>query len=91
MLSKHGVTLVYEVEQLNHDEAVQLFSWNAFKDLKNIYIGLANEVLTYAKGLPLALQLLGSFMEKSTNDWSSASNRFKEYPIKKKRKRERHH
>ena len=45
------------------------------------YIGLSNHFLKYAEGLPLALEVLGSFLfGKSTIEWKSALERLKEYP-----------
>ncbi|RVW79560.1 Disease resistance-like protein DSC1 [Vitis vinifera] len=61
LLNVHRVDAVYEVKELDHKEAIQLFSRHAFK--QNIppknYEDLSNCVINYAKGLPLALKVLG--------------------------------
>ena len=83
MLKTHGVDEIYEVKELNDENALQLFCLKAFKKehVPNDYIGLSNHFLKYARGLPLALEVLGSFLfGKSTVEWKSALERIKEYP-----------
>ena len=55
----HGVNEVYEVEKLNDDNAVELFSRYAFKKAHPIddYVELSQCIVVYAQGLPLALQI----------------------------------
>ncbi|KAL3499752.1 hypothetical protein ACH5RR_038845 [Cinchona calisaya] len=57
----HEVDRMYKVEILNEHEAIQLFSWNAFK--KNSpakdYEELSTQIMHYAGCLPLALEVLG--------------------------------
>lgn len=75
LLVQHGVETRFEVEKLNEDEALQLFSLKAFKKdyPKQSYIGLCNRVVDYADGLPLALEVLGSFLHrKGLSVWNSA-------------------
>ncbi|KAK9942168.1 hypothetical protein M0R45_007849 [Rubus argutus] len=64
LLMAHQVDPIYEVKGLDHGEALQLFSWNAFpkSSLSSDYEELANKVVHYAQGLPLALILLGSLL-----------------------------
>ena len=83
MLKTHGVDEIYEVKELNDENALQLFCLKAFKreHVPDDYIGLSNHFLEYARGLPLALEVLGSFLfEKSTVEWKSALERLKEHP-----------
>ena len=83
VLKTHGVDEIYEVKGLNDENALQLFCLKAFKKehVPDDYIGLSNHFLKYAGGLPLALEVLGSFLfGKSTVEWKSALERIKEYP-----------
>ncbi|XP_059665291.1 disease resistance protein RUN1-like [Cornus florida] len=77
---------IYMVELLNDDEALGLFSWNAFK--KNYpeenYLQLSWSVINYAQGLPLALQVLGSLLfKRSIEYWEDELERLKKIPNKK--------
>ena len=62
ILKKYGVDVVYKVPLLNQTESHKLFCRKAFKLEKNIssnYQKLAYEILNSAKGLPLAIKVLG--------------------------------
>ncbi|XP_059625372.1 disease resistance protein RUN1-like [Cornus florida] len=61
-LSSLQVDKVYMPEELNKEESLRLFSWHAFRrdcPIENFEI-LSEEVVSYAKGLPLVLEILGS-------------------------------
>ena len=69
---------------MNDENALQLFCLKAFKKehVPDDCMGLSNHFLKYARGLPLALEVLGSFLfGKSIVEWKSALERLKEYPI----------
>ena len=78
--------IIHEVEELKDNEAFQLFSRNAFKSdcPPEDYRALSEKVVKYAKGLPLALEVLGSFLGtcESMDEWKSALERLKKYPEK---------
>ncbi|KAL6269446.1 hypothetical protein ACE6H2_026357 [Prunus campanulata] len=81
LLIAHGVERRFKVQELNEDDALKLFSWRAFKrDYPDkIFTDLSISFLNYAKGLPLALKVLGSFLYKRGQDaWSSALYKLKE-------------
>ena len=83
LLKKCEVNEIYEVEALNNNEALQLFSLKAFeKDHPDVdYVELSRAFVHYSHGLPLALEVLGSFLFKERKDvWKSALDRLKEYP-----------
>ena len=83
VLNTHGVDGIYEVQGLYDKDAFQLFCSKAFRKehVPKDYLLMSEEFVKYAAGLPLALEVLGSFLfEKNTNEWKSALKRFKEYP-----------
>ncbi|KAH0749272.1 hypothetical protein KY290_028504 [Solanum tuberosum] len=59
LLGKHDVS--YRVPELTNHEALELFSWHAFQQGAPVkdFEELSCCVLDYAKGLPLALEVLG--------------------------------
>ena len=82
VLVAHGVYNIYEVKGLNDENALQLFRSKAFrkKHVLDDYIELSNHFLKYASGLPLALEVLGSFLfGKSTVEWKNELERLQEY------------
>ncbi|XP_050240615.1 disease resistance protein RUN1-like isoform X2 [Quercus robur] len=78
-----GVDEIYETEGLNDDEALHLLSLKAFhKDHPpKDYLELSKDVVKYTKGLPLAIEILGSFLfGRSINLWKSTLNRLTKFP-----------
>ena len=83
LLLYHEVTEIYEAEVLNHDEALKLFSLKAFKmdHPTEDYRKLSQAFVDYFNGLPLALEVLGSFLfKKSIDEWKSGLGRLNEFP-----------
>ncbi|XP_059665515.1 disease resistance protein RPV1-like [Cornus florida] len=83
LLVEHKVDEMYKVELLNNDEALQLFSWHAFTNNHPLedYRELSESVVNYAKGLPLALQVLGSFLfKRSIKEWEYELDNLKKIP-----------
>lgn len=71
-LRLHKVNPIHEVKGLNHEEASELFNFNAFKgDVgMNDFSDLATDVIRYAKGIPLVLEVLGSDLcNKNKDEW----------------------
>ena len=80
LLEEHQVDEIYEVKGLNDENALQLFCLKAFKEKHVLedYRELSFHFLNYAGGLPLALEVLGSFLfGKSTAKWKIALERLK--------------
>ncbi|KAK3416359.1 hypothetical protein EUGRSUZ_H02061 [Eucalyptus grandis] len=80
LLTCHGIDKdhIYEVKTLVDWEARQLFDKHAFLRSKEIVIrrDLVDSALHYAKGLPLALEVLGSFLcGRKEQEWESALNK----------------
>ncbi|XP_035546674.1 disease resistance protein RUN1-like [Juglans regia] len=87
LLSNHEVDATYEVEELNHYEALKLFSLCAIereKPLDHKYFELSKRIIRYAGGLPLALEVLGLDLRgRSIHEWESALKDCKRIPHKK--------
>jgi hypothetical protein len=86
LLVKHEVHEIYEVKALTNDDSLQLFSLKAFKKdhPPEDYVQLSQAFVHYSKGLPLALEVLGSFLfKRSVDDWKSELHRLKEFPNRK--------
>ncbi|TKY56916.1 TMV resistance protein N [Spatholobus suberectus] len=83
LLTSHEVERTYEVNELNENDALQLLTWKAFKEEKAdpTYAEVLKRVVTYASGLPLALEVIGSnLFRKSIKEWESAINQYKRIP-----------
>jgi Cdc6-like AAA superfamily ATPase len=83
LLTILGVHGKYKVEELNHEESLQLFSWHAFRMVHPIedYKELSISVVNYAGGLPLALEILGSYLSgRSIIEWKNALEKLQKYP-----------
>ncbi|XAR56233.1 hypothetical protein NMG60_11036622 [Bertholletia excelsa] len=73
---------MYTVTELNDDEALPLFCWNAFgQDKPNEdYEELTKMIIEYCAGLPLALEVLGSFLYGERVDvWENAFAKLRTY------------
>ena len=72
--------LIYKVKELGPCEARDLFNMHAFhtNEPKEDYSKLAKLIISYAKGLPLALKVMGSDLcGKSIREWRSAFEMYK--------------
>lgn len=83
VLLSGGVDEIHEVKEMNFQNSLQLFSLYAFNKNhpKQEYMELSKRVVVYAKGIPLALKVLGSFLHsKSKKEWDNALIKLKEIP-----------
>lgn len=83
VLKSHGVTNIYKVRGLDSVEALQLFHLKVSKGKQptDDRVELSKHVVNYARGLPLAIEVLGSFLcGRSVEEWKSALNRLQEAP-----------
>jgi hypothetical protein len=74
---------IYEVKELNEDESLQLFCWNAFREkhAKVGYEDLSIIAAGYCRGNSLALKVLGAnFRTKSKEVWKSELEKLKMIP-----------
>jgi hypothetical protein len=82
-LTSHGVDTTYKVEALTNNDSLELLCWNAFKTNKFYpeFFDLLNRATTYASGLPLALEVIGSNLYgKGVEEWESALNSYEKVP-----------
>ncbi|KAH9725908.1 Disease resistance-like protein DSC1 [Citrus sinensis] len=80
VLRNWGVKKIYEMEALEYDHALELFSRHAFKQTHPVvgYEELSSKVMEYAQGVPLALKVLGCFLfGREKEVWKSAINKLK--------------
>ncbi|XP_040998645.1 disease resistance protein RUN1-like isoform X2 [Juglans microcarpa x Juglans regia] len=83
LLTSNNVHLRYKVKELDHDEALQLFCWNAFKNENpnHDFVEITENVLHYVGGLPLALMVVGSdLFGRDIHYWRSALEKYKKIP-----------
>ncbi|XP_040364168.1 disease resistance protein RPV1-like [Rosa chinensis] len=84
LLIAHQVKPIYKVHELGYHEALELFSSNAFKDNKNLNDNeklLVTTVVKYAQGIPLALEVLGSYLcDTSIHKWQAMLDGLKKNP-----------
>jgi hypothetical protein len=73
----------YKVTELDEHEAIELFSKHAFGRNKpnEGYLELANQFIWYAKGLPLALVVMGADLYGRTKvEWKIRLDKYKKIP-----------
>ena len=74
---------IFKVEELSECEAHELFIEYAFQTSKygEDYSELVKQIICYAKGLPSALEIIGSDLcGKSINEWKSALQKYENIP-----------
>ncbi|OIT28454.1 PREDICTED: TMV resistance protein N-like isoform X1 [Nicotiana attenuata] len=78
---------VHEVEILYTTEATELFNWHAFGEnnaSEGYYKEYSEEVIEWCRGLPLAIQVIGSSLAgKSKDVWRSAIEKLRDIPTNK--------
>ncbi|XP_070663831.1 TMV resistance protein N-like isoform X2 [Malus domestica] len=85
LLESCKVELIYKVQKLEDNKALELFSRNAFGKEKppDDYLGLARRAIAYAQGLPLALNLIGSHLRsKNIDRWQDILDSYDEEPYR---------
>ncbi|XP_065619497.1 disease resistance-like protein DSC1 [Quercus suber] len=77
---------IYERKELNQFESHELFNMYTFQkiELEKDYSEVAEQIIHYANGLPLALKIIGSNLcGKSICEWKSALEKYKNIPHEK--------
>ncbi|XP_061359121.1 TMV resistance protein N-like [Gastrolobium bilobum] len=70
----------YKMQELNDDDSLELFCWHAFNmsgPAEN-YAGVSSRAVSYAKGVPLVLKVIGSNLKGgSLEDWEMELDKYK--------------
>ena len=77
------VDVTYEVKEMNANDALKLFSLHAFHQNHptDEYVELSRKVVDYARGVPLALKVLGScLVQRQMDQWKSAIKKLAKGP-----------
>ena len=85
LLTRHKVHEIYEAQGFNDYDALNLFSLKAFNKYHppEDYLDLSTSFVDYAKGLPLAIDVLGAFLyNRGKKEWEGALARLNDYPKK---------
>ena len=83
VLQRDWHVMYYEVKKLNKHEAHELFCLHAFgrHKSKEDYSELVDQFVHYAKGLPLALKIIGvDLYGRTKREWKSALEKYKRIP-----------
>ena len=83
ILTANGVDHVYMMKEMDDNESIELFSWHAFKQPRprEEFLEISREIVDYTVGLPLALEVLGSYLfERGVADWKCVLEKFKIIP-----------
>ncbi|CAL2236213.1 unnamed protein product [Prunus armeniaca] len=83
LLEQVGVDSTYMAQEMDEEEALELFSWHAFESgyPDQEYLDLSKRVIRYCQGLPLALRVVGSFLiKRSIAEWESHLEKLERSP-----------
>lgn len=82
-LLKPCVDDIYVAEEMDEEEALELFIWHAFKGchVNEEYVELSRRVVSYCRGLPLPLKVLvSSLATQSKEVWESQLDKLNTIP-----------
>jgi hypothetical protein len=83
ILRGNRVNQVFKMKHMDKNESIELFSWHAFRQAcptKN-FAEISRNVVEYSGGLPLALEVLGSYLfEREATEWKSVLDKLKRIP-----------
>ena len=77
------VDCIYNIKEMDKDKSLELFSWHAFRKPSPTkeFSELSTSIVAYCGGLPLALEVIGSFLRgKTKENWISARSKLKRIP-----------
>jgi hypothetical protein len=79
LLASYGVERKYEICGLNEEEALELFRWKVRKNktVDSSYEYILNRAVNYASGLPLAIEVVGSYLAgEKISEWDSTLDKY---------------
>ncbi|CAI8594236.1 unnamed protein product [Vicia faba] len=82
-LLQRRVHKIYNMTIMNESESMELFSWNAFKQATPTrdFDRISINVVKYSEGLPLALEVLGSYLyNKTESEWELVLEKLQRIP-----------
>ncbi|XP_028778267.1 TMV resistance protein N-like [Neltuma alba] len=74
---------IYNMKEMNDSESLELFSWHAFKQRfpERDYVEFSRRIVSYSGGLPLALEVLGSYLfDREALIWESVLQKLQKIP-----------
>ncbi|BBG94153.1 hypothetical protein Prudu_002367 [Prunus dulcis] len=81
-LPSHLVNELYEVRELHFSQALQLFSYHALRREKptDTFLTLSEQIVSLTSGLPLALEVFGSYLfeRRRIEEWRDALQKLKQ-------------
>jgi len=80
LLTSHGIERAYEIDKLNGEESLELLRWKALKHkmVEPCYEHILKCAVTYASGLPLALEVVGSnLFGQRVEEWKYTLDQYK--------------
>ncbi|RDY04644.1 TMV resistance protein N, partial [Mucuna pruriens] len=83
VLKVNHIVHICRIKEMDENESLELFSWHAFrkKSPRGDLIKLSMDIVDYCGGLPLALEVLGSYLfERTKEEWESVLSKLKEIP-----------
>jgi hypothetical protein len=77
------VNQIFKMKHMDESESIELFSWHAFKQASPTkdFAEISRNVVEYSGGLPLALEVLGSYLfDRGPIEWKSVLDKLKRIP-----------
>ncbi|CAI8608152.1 unnamed protein product [Vicia faba] len=83
LLNSLSADHVFTMTEMDDNQSLELFSWHAFRQPspREDFSELSRNVVAYCGGLPLALEVLGSYLfERTEKEWKSALSKLEKIP-----------
>jgi len=83
LLNSLKVDDVFTMMEMDTNQSLELFSWHAFRQPspRKGFSDLSRNVVAYCGGLPLALEVLGSYLsDRTKQEWRSALSKLEKIP-----------
>ncbi|KAL5062972.1 hypothetical protein RYX36_024709, partial [Vicia faba] len=83
LLKLFKVDYLCTMKEMNETESLELFCWHAFRQPSPVkdFCKLSGKVVAYCGGLPVALEVLGSYLyERTKEEWESVLSKLERIP-----------